>query len=57
MFDSPIYEKKDGVSMSASLGHVPANIVMTESEIKVVDRLVAQNDLSSTQDTSTMHFS
>ena len=40
MFDNTIYEQKDGVSMGASLGPVLANIIMTELENKVVDKLV-----------------
>merc|ERR1712240_470976 len=40
VFDNTIYEQKDGVSMGASLGPVLANIIMTELENKVVDKLV-----------------
>ena len=40
MFDDTIYEQKDGVSMGASLGPVLANIIMTELEIKVVDKMI-----------------
>ena len=36
-----IYEQKDGVSMGASLGPVLANIIMTELERVVVDRLIS----------------
>ena len=35
-----IYEQKDGVSMGSSLGPVLANIIMTELERVVVDRLI-----------------
>ena len=35
-----IYEQIDGVSMGASLGPVLANIIMTELETKVVDKLM-----------------
>ena len=35
-----IYEQKDGVSMGASLGPVLANIIMTELEKAVVNRLI-----------------
>ena len=40
MFGGTIYEQKDGVSMGASLGPVLANIIMTELEKVVVDRLM-----------------
>ena len=39
-FGGTIYEQKDGVSMGASLGPVLANIIMTELERVVVDRLI-----------------
>ena len=35
-----IYEQKDGVSMGASLGPVLANIIMTELERAVVDKMI-----------------
>ena len=35
-----MYEQKDGVSMGASMGPVLANIIMTELERVVVDRLI-----------------
>ena len=40
MLDGIIYEQIDGVSMGASLGPVLANIIMTEMERCVVDRLI-----------------
>ena len=40
MCGGTIYEQKDGVSMGASLGPVLANIIMTELEKSVVDRLI-----------------
>ena len=39
-FGGIIYEQKDGVSMGASLGPVLANIIMTELETVVVDRMI-----------------
>ena len=45
MFDDTIYEQKDGVSMGASLGPVLANIIMTELELKVVDRLIQNGQI------------
>ena len=35
-----MYEQKDGVSIGASMGPVLANIIMTELERVVVDRLI-----------------
>ena len=40
MYDGVIYEQIDGVSMGASLGPVLANIIMTEMERVVVDKLI-----------------
>ena len=40
-----ILEQVDGVSMGASMGPVLANIIMTELEKEVVDRLVRQGKL------------
>ena len=40
MLDGVIYEQIDGVSMGASLGPVLANIIMTEMERCVVDKLI-----------------
>ena len=40
-----IFEQVDGVSMGASMGPVLANIIMTELEKEVVDRLVQQGKL------------
>ena len=40
MFDGTIYEQIDGVSMGAALGPVLANIIMTELERKVVNKLM-----------------
>ena len=40
MCNNVIYEQKDGVSMGASLGPVLANIIMTELERVVVDKLI-----------------
>ena len=40
MFDGVIYEQIDGVSMGAALGPVLANIIMTEMEKIVVDKLI-----------------
>ena len=40
-----ILEQVDGVSMGASMGPVLANIIMTELEKEVVDRLVQQGKL------------
>ena len=40
-----IYEQKDGVSMGASLGPVLANIIMTELERAVVDKLIANGTI------------
>ena len=40
MFDGVIYEQIDGVSMGAALGPVLANIIMTEMERIVVDKLI-----------------
>ena len=40
-----MYEQRDGVSMGASLGPVLANIIMTELERAVVDRLVQSGSI------------
>ena len=40
-----IYEQIDGVSMGASLGPVLANIIMTELELKIVDRLIREGSI------------
>ena len=40
MCNNVIYEQKDGVSMGASLGPVLANIIMTELERAVVDKMI-----------------
>ena len=40
IFNNKIYEQKDGVSMSSPLGHVLANITMTELEEKVIKKFV-----------------
>ena len=40
-----IYEQKDGVSMGASLGPVLANIIMTELERVIVDRLIQSGSI------------
>ena len=37
--DGKIYKQTDGVSMGSSLGPVLANVIMTEFERLVVDRL------------------
>ena len=39
-FDNKIYEQLDGVSMSGSLRPVLANIIMTECEKVIVDKLM-----------------
>ena len=39
-FDGKIYKQIDGVSMSSSLGPVLANVIMTEFERLVVDKLI-----------------
>ena len=40
-----IYEQTDGVSMGSSLGPVLANIIMTELERVVVDRLIQSGSI------------
>ena len=45
LFGGTIYEQKDGVSMGASLGPVLANIIMTELERVVVDRLIKSGSI------------
>ena len=42
-FNKTIYEQIDGVSMGSCLGPVLANIIMTELETVVVDKLFAAN--------------
>ena len=42
-FNNTIYEQIDGVSMGSCLGPVLANIVMTELETVIVDKLFAAN--------------
>ena len=39
-FDGKIYKQIDGVSMGSSLGPVLANVIMTELERLVVDKLI-----------------
>ena len=39
-FNNKIYQQLDGVSMGGSLGSVLANIVMTECEKVIVDKLI-----------------
>ena len=41
LYNGEVYEQCDGVSMGASLGPVLANIIMTECEKKVVDKLIS----------------
>ena len=45
LYNGQIYEQRDGVSMGASLGPVLANIIMTECEKIVVQKLIAQNKI------------
>ena len=45
MFDGVIYEQTDGVSMGAALGPVLANIIMTELERFVVDKLIEKGKI------------
>ena len=40
MYDGVIYEQIDGVSMGAALGPVLANIIMTEMEKIIVDKMI-----------------
>ena len=42
-FNNTIYEQIDGVSMGSCLGPVLANIIMTELETVIVDKLFAAN--------------
>ena len=42
-FNKTIYEQIDGVSMGSCLGPVLANIIMTELETVIVDKLFAAN--------------
>ena len=42
-FNNTIYEQIDGVSMRSCLGPVLANIIMTELETVIVDKLFAAN--------------
>ena len=42
-FNNVIYEQIDGVSMGSCLGPILANIIMTELETVVVDKLFAEN--------------
>ena len=42
-FNNTIYEQIDGVSMGSCLGLVIANIIMTELEIVIIDKLFAAN--------------
>ena len=42
-FSNTIYEQVDGVSMGLCLGPVLANIIMTEIETVIVDKLFAAN--------------
>ena len=44
-FNNSIYEQIDGVSMGSCLGPVLANIIMTELETVIVDKLFAANSL------------
>ena len=41
-FNNKLYEQVDGVSMSGSLGPVLANILMTECEKVIVDKLMKE---------------
>ena len=45
-FNNTIYEQIDGVSMGSCLGLVLANIIMTELETVIVDKLFAANLLT-----------
>ena len=45
LFDNVIYEQIDGVSMGAALGPVLANIIMTELERVVVDKLIGSGKI------------
>ena len=42
-FNNTIYEQIDGVSLGSCLGPVLANIIMTELETVLVDKLFAAN--------------
>ena len=42
-FSNTIYEQVDGVSMGLCLGPVLANIIMTEIETVIVDKVFAAN--------------
>ena len=41
-FNNKLYEQVDGVSMGGSLGPVLANILMTECEKVIVDKLMKE---------------
>ena len=44
-FDEQIYDQKDGVFMSSSLGPVLANIILTEFERLIVSELIADGTM------------
>ena len=44
-FNRVIYEQKDGVCMESSLGHLLANVIMTELEEKVIKPLINDNTI------------